>query len=315
MTLLPGCQRNISGSYLASDNGTVAWLQVVRTPDNHLTGQLAETTLKSDGSIERNSVPVSGAVDGENVTIQGNGFLGLNAFVLSGTIKGDLLTLTGVQSIPFEFRRSTSSEFEAKAAALNTRSQAIIQARAAAQSQQRTLEAQRKFVAEIDQVIGLMQQFDTQADIHLGRFPGAEKAYEEVTARVSRDVERERQLAGNPNAAVARSQLSVAANQASFRTEELHNQGKELETVLETNLKPMGDRAKALQEQCRTLSLNPGSPAQQDINSACERLGGTWPTFKEKFNAMVSGLSHLEQVYTREQDKQQHLVQESERLE
>lgn len=40
LSMVTGCQRNISGSYLASDNSAVLWLQVVRTPDNHLTGQL-----------------------------------------------------------------------------------------------------------------------------------------------------------------------------------------------------------------------------------------------------------------------------------
>ena len=32
VVLMAGCQRNISGSYLASDNSAVVWLQVVRTP-------------------------------------------------------------------------------------------------------------------------------------------------------------------------------------------------------------------------------------------------------------------------------------------
>src|SRR5690348_11215907 len=106
VVLVTGCQRSISGSYLASDNSAALWLQVVKTPDNHLTGQLAANILKLDGSIEQNSVAVSGAIDGENVTIQGSRFFGLESFVLSGTLKGNVLTLTGAQSVPLTFTRS-----------------------------------------------------------------------------------------------------------------------------------------------------------------------------------------------------------------
>ena len=84
-------------------------------------------------------------------------------------------------------------------------------------------QAQVNFVSQIDQLMRRMAQFDAEADIHFGRFPGAEKGYEGITARVGAYVARERQLAGNTNAAVARGQLSVAANQASIQTEQMHN--------------------------------------------------------------------------------------------
>ena len=317
LPLVTGCQRNISGSYLASDNSAVLWLQVVRTPDNHLTGQLAANVLKPDGSIEQNSAPVSGAVDGENVTIQGSRFFGLESFVLSGTLKGNMLTLTGAQSVPLIFTRSTSSEFQAKVSELNARSQSIIHAKAAAQSQLRTMEAQRRFVSEIDQLIGQMQQFDSQADVHLGRFPGAEKAYEGITAKVSAYVERERQLSGNPNAAVPRGQLSVAANQAEIQTEQMHNQGEALQSALETNVKPMAEQAAGFEQQCHAVSQNPGTLTPEEvqrINAACAGLESAAPPFRAKFTAMSAGLSHLEQVYQQERSAQQRLIHESERL-
>ena len=199
VVLMAGCRGNISGSYLAGDNGAVVWLQVVRTPDNRLTGQIAANVLKPDGTIEQNSVSITGAVDGENVTIQGSRFFGLESFVLSGTLRGNVLTLTGAQSVPLTFKHSTPAEFQAKVAALKTRSQNIIQAKAVAQSQQRTFQAQANFVAQIDQLIRRMAQFDSEADVHLGRFPGAEKAYEGITARVG-DVRRTRTptLQGTP---------------------------------------------------------------------------------------------------------------------
>jgi hypothetical protein len=275
VALIAGCHRNISGSYLASDNSDVIWLQVVRTPDNHLTGQLAANVLKPDGTIEQNSISITGAVDGENVTIQGSRFFGLESFVLSGTLNGNALTLTGAQSVPLTFTRSTPAEFQAKVAALNARSQSIIQAKAVAQAQQRTFQAQADFVSQIGQLARRMAQFDSEADVHLGRFPGAEKGYEGITARVGAYVARERQLAGNPNAAVARGQLSVAANQASIQTEQMHNQGDALQSALETNVKPMSDQGAAFERQCHAVSQNSGNltPEEvQNVNAACGRL-------------------------------------------
>lgn len=316
--IMAGCHRNISGSYLASDKSAVVWLQVVRTPDNHLTGQMAATFLKPDGSVEQNSAPISGAVDGENVTIQGSRFFGLESFAFSGTLNGNVLTLTGAQSIPLTFTRSTLSEFQGKVAELNAQSQAIINSHVAAQSQQRTLEAQQEFVAKIDQLTRKMQQFDSAADVHLGRFPGAEKAYEGITAKVAGYVARERQLAGNPNASVTRGQLSVAASQTSIQTEQMHNQGETLQSSLETDVKPLVDESATLEQRCHALPLNTGSITPEEIqkdNSACGRLESAVMQFRQKFNAMSAGLSHLEQVYQRERNAQLELIRESEKLE
>jgi hypothetical protein len=315
---MAGCHRNISGSYLAGDNSAVVWLQIVRTPDDHLTGQLAANVVKPDGTIEQNSVSITGAVDGENVTIQGSRFFGLESFVLSGTLRGNGLTLTGAQSVPLTFTRSTPAEFQAKVAALNARSQSIIQAKAVAQAQQRTFQAQANFVSQVDQLIQRMAQFDSQADVHLGRFPGTEKGYQGITARVGAYVARERQLAGNPNAGVARGQLSVAANQASIQTEQMHNQGEALQSSLEADVKPMADESVTLEQQCRTIERSTGSLAPQEIENvkvACSRLENAVGPFRQKFSAMSAGLAHLEQVYQRERNTQQGLIQESERLE
>jgi hypothetical protein len=115
---------------------------------------------------------------------------------------------------------------------LSARSNGIIQANTAALAQQRTFATQREFVSEIDQLIGRMEQFDSQADVHLGRFPGVGKEYEVVTASIAAYIARERRTGGNQNAPVMRRQLVVAANQASLQTEQMHNQGISLQSAL-----------------------------------------------------------------------------------
>ena len=92
---LCGCRRDISGTYLASDEGTIAWLQLVKTPDNHLSGQLATSARGSDGRIQQDRAPVTGAVDAGVVTISISKLLGLANTTMGGTIKDDQLTLSG----------------------------------------------------------------------------------------------------------------------------------------------------------------------------------------------------------------------------
>lgn len=316
--LMAGCQRNISGSYIASDSSSVCWLQLVRTPDDHLTGQLAVFILKPDGTVEQNSTAVTGAVDGENVSVSGSGFLGLQSFTLAGTLSGDTLTLTGVQSIPIAFRRSTPADYQAKVADLNARSQSILHAKAVAQAQQRMFRAQEDFVAQVDRLIGRMTRFDSEADIHLGRFPNVEKGYKAITAKAASYIARERQLAGIPNAYNTRVQLSNAVIQAENVTEQMHDQGVSLQSSLEGNIKPLADQATALEQQCHAVSQNSGSltPAEvQNVNAACDRLTSAEAPFQQKYAAMSDGLAHLEQVYQREQNTQQGLIQESQQLE
>jgi hypothetical protein len=315
--VIVGCSHNISGSYLASDKNAVVWLQIVRTPDNHLTGQMAATVLQPNGSIERNSAPITGAVDGENVTISGSRFFGLESFTFSGTLKGDTLTLSGAQSSPLILARSTLAKFQTAETELTDHSQSVIKTNAAIQARQRTYQAERNFTASVYQLISRMERFDSEEDVHLGRFPGAEKSYEEITAKVAGYVARERQLAGNPNASVTRGQLSVAANQASIQTEQMHNQTESLELALQTNVKPTADESANLEQRCLSPKLNTGSlnPAEiQNVYAACERLESVVTPFRQKFDAMSAGLARLEQVYQREQKAQQGLIQESEKL-
>lgn len=314
VVLLSGCKKDISGTYLGSDGTAVVWLQLVRTPDNRLTGQLAASLLKTDGTIDRRSVSVTGAVDGENVTLAGHGLLGLQTDSLSGTFESGKLTLTGVQPTPIILMRSALSGYQSQVAALDAKSQSILAAKVAAQSRQRTEDAQRNFVSQIDLLIGNMQRFESEADVHLDRFPNVEKGYQGFTVKMNEFVERERQLAGNPNASNTRSQLVLNANQVVLATDQLHMQGTALQSTLETNVKPMANYLSVLEQRCSAVPSDL-TPEETDANkAACGRLSNAAAPFSEKYNAIVAGLAHLERVYTNESKAQQTLLQTAEKL-
>jgi hypothetical protein len=314
LAVLCGCQRNVSGTYLASDPNALEWLQLVRTPENRLTGQLVLFVIKPDGQIDRNSVPLAGAVDGDNVTLSGGGLFGLQMTFLSGTIAGDTLTLTGPQSQPTVLKRSSSTTYQAQVNLLNGRAQAILAARAAALSQKENEEDTQKFVTNVDRLINDMQQFESEADVHLTRFPNVEKGYLAITAKMAEYVARERQLGSKPNSSNTRSQLANAVNQAVITTDQAHNQGQALKSTLETNVRPIANELAAFYQRCHDGVSN-FTPAEREARtSACARLLDAAPAFQKKYDATTSGLAHLEQVYKKEWETQQGLLRISDKL-
>ena len=65
-----GCSKHaLSGQYLASTPTAVARLQLVETPDNHLSGQIEVSALQPDGKIQYINSAVNGAADGPNVSL------------------------------------------------------------------------------------------------------------------------------------------------------------------------------------------------------------------------------------------------------
>jgi hypothetical protein len=315
--LLNGCKKDVSGSYVASDNTTVCWLQLVRTPDERLNGQMVLSVLGSNGKIEHISVTLTGAVNSENITLTGSRFLGMAATTLSGTFNGNTLTLTGVQSTPFLLKRTNLAEYQAILAQQTTRSQAILAARDAELTRQQTLQAQRNFVAKVDRLLLQIQHFDTEADVHLSRFPNAEKSYEAITAKVSEYVLRERRLVGKPDCAVDRSQLDVAATQALLNTDQMHFQAQDLQSSLKTNIAPLTNQLANLEAGCSNarLAAELSTTDTETRQTACNRLMSAAPMFHQKYSAIIAGLNHLEDVYKREKEAQARLLAEAEKME
>ncbi|MGC2163307.1 MAG: hypothetical protein WA634_15470 [Silvibacterium sp.] len=322
LVLLAGCRKDISGSYLTSDKETVCWLQLVRTPDNHLTGQIVFSFLKPDGQIELESRSLTGAVNGENFTLQSGSFLGMSSGTLSGIFNGNSITLAGAQLPPGTLKRATLADYQAQVGDQNKRAQAIISEKAAteaqqrtemeaAEAQQRTFQIQQNFVAEIDRLIDRMQHFDSEADVHLGRFPNAEKSYEAITAKIAEYVSRERQLAGNSNASNYRAQLVNAATRASLVIDQMHFQTQSLESSLETNITPLVSEDAALERSCHESEPASNTLTPEEVESrqnACNRLLNAAPLFHQRYADTSTGLNHMEEVYKREKTAQEGLL-------
>jgi chromosome segregation ATPase len=334
LAMLSGCQQEISGKYIAKFTNGVCWLQLVRTPDNHLTGQLQTSILSKDGKIERNSVPVTGAVNAGNVTISASMF-GLQMVTLSGTFEENKLTLTGSEPNPIVLTRSDMKEYQQQVNSLDAQAQRILaaeraataarqaaaeaasEAAQAAASRQRTAEAVENFVSRIERVVKRMRELDTQADVHLSRFPGAEDRCRAITAKMTEYLNQERRLGGNPNAGVTRSQLVVAMTQVSLAMDPLHNAAESLRLSVQTEVQPVAEGVADLEQRCRaTVPLGALTTAQaEERSAACNELFPAYEAFRLKLGAVAKGLAHLEQIYTQERKAQEEVLRTGGRLE
>jgi len=300
LTLLCGCHRGASGTYMAKFANGVDWLQLVKTPDNHLTGQYVELTLQADGKVDQKNGTFGGAIDGENVILSIAGIFGMQGGTLSGTLDGNKLTLTGPRLAPVILNRADFDEYQGEVKALHAKSQHILSAK-----------NQQDLISGIDRVVSRMQQVALEADTRLIEFPKAEERYHAVTARVTEYTNRERELGRNPSTGVARSELDVAANQVSLATEELHNSLQSLRFSVQANVQGLAPEVDGLERGCRAV-VPPGdltSLQTSSRNAACKNLFRVDASYRHSVDAVVHGLIHLEDAYQRESHIQQGLLQ------
>ena len=314
--LLCGCRKDISGSYIATGKNTVCWLQLVRTPDNHLTGQITFSTLTAAGSIERKGTPITGAINEDDVTLTMPTVLGFQTGSLAGTLQGNKLTLTGAEEAPLVLVRSDLVQYEQQVKKLEDQSQLILAAKQAAAIRQDNANALHGLVKSIKTTIEGIQTFNVSADTHLQRLPLAENGYRSITQKVSAYVDREKRLAGNPEASVARGQLAVAAYQASLETGDIHNATDTLKSTVQSDVQPLAASATKLKQLCDVIPApNELTQVQESERvDACKNLLPAISQLFKKYEALQAALSRVEDMYVQERDSQRQLLTTADRL-
>ncbi len=227
------------------------------------------------------------------------------------------MTLSGSGSPPIILKRADFSEYQQHLAGRNVESERVIAARKEADDRERIARAQRNTITSIDHVVSAMAEFNSKSDVHLRRFPTVEKRYQDITAKMTRCVDRERELAKNQNAGVARSQLVVEANQAVVETNMLHIDVQSSQSDFENYVKPLAGDVIRFDMECRDTVSMPNTLSSTQIEAhaaACRRLSLADGPFKQKYEAMANGLNHLEQVYSHENKTQQLLLKLAEQM-
>lgn len=91
-----------------------------------------------------------------------------------------------------------------------------------------------------------------------------------------------------------------------------------MESSLQTNIEPLVNEETTIEKVCRE-----SDPVRSDLTpaeiearrDACARLLNAAPLFRQKYNAISAGLSHLDLVYKHEKDIQEKLLESAQKIE
>ncbi len=282
-----------------------------------LTGQLQSVSLGTDGQLSYNTVPVIGNadVDGKHVSLSVS-LLSVQVATLSGSLAGDNLTLTGGatgrEAGTIVFARSDLRAYTRQVNTLKARSQEILASRAADAARVQAGREEQQFVAGITEILSRMQRFDSEADVHLARFPRVEQRHRALTLKMQEYCERQRQLSCHPDTGAPRGQLSVQINQGSIATEQLHHEALELQSTFVHNVGPITKQITAYALSCRDTRTFPRSEAR---STACRQFLNAEPLYQRKYEAVSRGIAQLENTYQQEMETQTRLIWASKKLE
>jgi hypothetical protein len=177
-----GCSAHgVSGTYIARGQDFVEMLEVTQAKDGQLLGSLYSTTLKPNGSITRDSTNITGAVEGNALTLVAKSLIplipGLN---LPGTIEGGVITITNPNGQE-QFKGGSPSDYQAAVQQL--------QNQGAAMQRQKHLADEDAAVADLNKrltdyaaIVQAPQKVETFTEFHATHVHAVEQAQRQWAA-------------------------------------------------------------------------------------------------------------------------------------
>ncbi|KAF3462092.1 hypothetical protein ACQCP0_21065 [Ralstonia pseudosolanacearum] len=313
LTVLCGCgQNNVSGGYIAKPPGTVVWLQLVETPDKHLTGQLDTASIDKSGKLVYLNAPVTGAINGESISISLKPQALLASSVqLAGTFKGGLLTLRGGPTgDTVTLHRASDDEFAKGRQELAEQSQRLLAAKADAEQRAQAAREEKEQLDMVRDLARRIKRINAELPARVERLLKAENTYVAITQKMRGLVERQQGLAGNSGAGVARSQIVVALNQGIVDSNQAHiivgSDGQSLRSAIG----PAMENLPVAEQSCHRA----GSQGHSASSDACLALLAEVPGAERNAQALARAIAHLELAYQRERTQQEELLHLGERL-
>jgi hypothetical protein len=295
---------DISGTYVGRGSNIAVFVQIVDTGGGHLVGRYEQVVLQADGKMEDVNATVAGAVNGETVVLalKTSDFFAATIPV-SGTFRGRVLHLTGGGGLVLNLVAGDESDFRAEVAGLTEQGREAIAARAQeAAEKQAKLEADR--LALLQNLTGRMSEFITRANARAPKFAPVEQQYRVITERMRGGLNRERSIYGGGQAAVARSQLSVALNQAAIEANQLHINVQGSYRDFDFTSEQLGREAAKADQWCTEA-------VPEALLTACSRFVDTRQKFAQRVSATRAAFAHLEDVWNVEHREQEAIVQAS----
>jgi hypothetical protein len=314
---------NASGTYVDRDANAVAMLQLVQTSDGHVTGQLTVVEIDASGKLVDGNASVTGVIDGQVITLQIRPiFLLATATNYSGRVDSTHIELNGPVDAGtlsrLVLKRGEIFDFQAGSEELKSRSREIIQARAAHERMAKAETALHKFIEHIDKLISQMESFRKSVAANINLYSESQARYRTITAKMQAYLDRERNLAGDPKVAVARSQIAVSISQGEVAMDQAHVKFQAFNMPLLQDNRLIRTQLEESERECRG-ARNPTpsesvSTEQTPVNATCLRLIEAAKLYKESVKQIGTAHDQTEAAYSTEHQRQSAILSDANRL-
>lgn len=300
-------ETRISGTYVTHGADFADMLQLTQTEGGRITGVLSEVTLKPDGKITSEQGPVSGAIDGGQITLSFSFGL-LSGGSIAGTVGGNAIQLSAVGKngnvVAWTYARGTPAEFQTYANQFQARSQAIV------------LSARVEKVAKtMEQTVRDAKAWGTDAEVHLQRIPSVKEYYQKISAKMETLLQRKRMA---PNA-VMRSQIGVAITQGSVAGTQVDVQANAVWDRIEERGAALSRSFASYPPSCVTSEELAARGASQAAiarwQSACPAAVAERIKFREALKRVTEARADLKAFQQGEEQRRKELERQSSQIE
>lgn len=310
--------RNISGTYIATDRAGVAMLQLVESADGKLTGQFQAAALAPDGQLISRSLSVAGtANDGKMALTLSEPGGSANLF---GIQKGDILELNGAAEFgTMDFSASEPAKYQQAFQALQTQSQSILAQNAQNAAREKAAENERQFIAQLTAFLPEIETFNANQEKRLRQISALEQSFAAIVTRMSEYLDRERNLAGIRQASVERGQISVQVGQGSVAYEQAHVAADWDAAELQNRIKVLSAKESEAENRCRSIApataQNIAVTGSSGDMQACEKLFEAGAIFRNNVSVISQALDKVDEAYRENLERQKAIVAEADRIE
>jgi hypothetical protein len=170
-----------------------------------------------------------------------------------------------------------------------------------------------QFASNLETLVQRMRKFDGIAEADMAALPAYSSRMQTITEKMTDYLRREQELRDDPDAAVARGQLSVAVNQGDVATNQVRIQEQSFESQFQTNEIPFMQLVSTTADNCRAMMQTQASSGPRA--KACNDVLNAMPEFAREFQNLQSSIADFDAIDARTQDTQQQLVEESQAAE
>lgn len=285
---------SVSGLYIAHYSDGVAMLQIIETPDHHISGNLRMVAVKKEGELVRTSYTIVGAVDGQNISMKLQSGSPITAVATANGIR--VVGLGGSASL---FQPGDLDEFERQVAALQSVSKAALD--------QKAEQSQRaKFMTDVNDATASMTRLLASSDKLTQALASTQTRLRNITKQMAEYLRKAHSLAGNTNSKAedARAGYIQKVGEGPYATASLQFEFQNLRTQFDEKQTSTFNRTTVLEKACK----------QVNGVSACKKFSEILPSYRARYATMEQSLTGWSTVYQQEKLEQDRIAKEADAM-